>query len=81
MRQMHNKLVQDIESLAGRKVSIKAKAATADLANKCASGGSFSADDELAKMKAELGIMKQTSCHISQHSLPSPGIWGTLFER
>lgn len=106
LRQMHDKLVRDIESLEARKAGIKAKVATAkaqeqvnkatvgisssasisafermeakanrrldaamaeaelnagatsteDLAAKYMSGGGASVDDELAKMKAELGI-------------------------
>lgn len=106
IRQMHDKLVRDIESLEARKASVKAKVATAkaqehvnkasagmssaasisafermeakanqmldaataeaelnvgthsvdDLAAKYAAGGAASVDDELAKMKADLGI-------------------------
>ena len=106
MRQMHDKLVNDIESLETRKDAVKAKMATAraqermnqvaggidtsgsiaafermeekadklldaanaeaelnegihstaDLADKYASGSSASVDDELAQMKAELGL-------------------------
>lgn len=106
IRQMHDKLVRDIESLEARKATIKAKVATAkaqeqvnkatagmsssasisafermeekanrmldaataeaelnagthsteDLAAKYAAGGDSSVDDELARMKAELGL-------------------------
>lgn len=106
MRQMHDKLVQDIDELEGRKDAIKAKVATAkaqehmnkiasgvntsssisafermeakadkmldsanaeaelnagthtvdDIADKYTSGGDASVDDELARMKAEMGL-------------------------